>query len=780
MDTVDLTERMSSVRTGVCTPTHVNMEVWIAGIEAALQVYANESYTAGGVGYFGRSGLYTTNDFVRDGVDATKHSPIFYADYWKNYKYDENLIESVPVSALRSNTKHFPPNEVGCADGSFGCKDHCSKTKACTDREATGKECMVVAMMYDYYDPGYLQAVLANNDIPAYFCFLGYAGALNYALDAHKNGQPVLFYHYEPDLFHFNHPNLFQRVFLPRSIPERVVLATGSFGENGYGEETSNPVDVDFPTTKLSKYAAALVAPHNVGPLLSKFSLSELHMNDMMRKFLTASGDPSEPDPTFRAACNWVKENYAVWSLWLDRLPLCTFDAHIYYTVTGCENGSHVRTISFEWKQPSPLDASLPHACDGGVVHLPNPIRTSRSCAWILENKRRWLGWVDENATCDASFYAYTVTACDSASKRTVQYFWLLSDPSDPTKSAECQGGVALPANVQVDCEYMPLSSPIFYAMAVAAAIVATILVAAIVFVYVTRDAPIIKRSQYELLELMIVGGVLICGAVVAYAGEPTHLLCGLRPVLVSTGFTTIFGALVVKSLRVYRVFMRTAMKRVTVTVRMMFKFLSVFYVVDAIIFVAWFGLAFPHPATTSEDALEFEGKVDRVRCESSSFIFTALLMFWKAILLSLGLYLSFLIRKVSADFQESVWIFASAMVVLFGSIVVLPLAYLVDMAAAPFYIFLSCSFLLCTALVMSFMLLPKLSRLSESASSTDQSSNNRSGSLKQSRSSLIYQGPTLAGTALSSQHRSKARSSVIPAATPAIPSESQPSASAE
>lgn len=134
---VDLTQRMSSVGFGVCTPTQINLEVWIAGIEAALQVYSNESYTAGGVDYFGRSGLYTTHHFVLNDVDATKHSPVFYTDYWKNYKF-ENLLKSVPVSSLLKNTKFFPLAEVGCVGDSFGCKNHCSKTKACTDREKLG------------------------------------------------------------------------------------------------------------------------------------------------------------------------------------------------------------------------------------------------------------------------------------------------------------------------------------------------------------------------------------------------------------------------------------------------------------------------------------------------------------------------------------------------------------------------------------------------------------------------------------------------------------------
>ena len=56
-DSLLTTQRMSAVLSGLCSPTHVNMEVWPAGIEALLAVYNNESYLAGGVGYLGRQVL---------------------------------------------------------------------------------------------------------------------------------------------------------------------------------------------------------------------------------------------------------------------------------------------------------------------------------------------------------------------------------------------------------------------------------------------------------------------------------------------------------------------------------------------------------------------------------------------------------------------------------------------------------------------------------------------------------------------------------------------------
>ncbi|KAF1781236.1 hypothetical protein GQ600_5802 [Phytophthora cactorum] len=452
----------------------------------------------------------------------------------------------------------------------------------------------------EVWSSGYFQAVLSNLEIPAYFCFIGYGGVNKYAADAAANGKPVLFYHYEPDLFHIRHKGEFDRVFLPRTDPERVKLSTGGY------------------------------------------------------------------------ACNWVKENYITWSDWIDRPPLCIFEDHIISQVTGCGNDSSV--------------------------------------------------------------------LCDSDALRTVEYFWKLPNASHPQYSAECLDGDNLPETLTIDCEYMPTSSPSFAAMTVFAAIVAVLLVAAILLVVKNRNAPIIRRSQYEMLLLMIFGGFFTTGAAVAYAGKPTRTLCGIRPVLICMGFTTIFGALVIKSLRVYRVFMKAAMKRVKVTLLKILKILSIFYIGDIVIFVAWFAADFPEPTITTKAATEFRGTVDRISCSSSSFIFTALLIFWKAILLMLGLYLSFLIRNVSVDFQESPWIFGSVVVVLVGCLVIMPMSYLVDMRASTYYVLLACCLIICTVLIMCLMLVPKLFRLKEAASSAS-SGTSGAGSAK-SRNSMVHTKP--------------------------------------
>lgn len=716
-NTADIAQRMSSVGQALCTPTHVNMEVWVAGKEIALNTYANESTSLGSVGYAGLVGMRTTAEFAAKALNTTSYpNGPYYPLYWQGYKLDEPLIQAVPISVLKNNSQHYPPAQSGCADGVLGCLNSCAKTYACTLREAAGGECLVIAMMYYYYDRGYFQAVMSNIGVPTYFCFLSYDGVQNYALDMHAQGKPVLFVHYEPDVFHVQYAGLFERVFLPRSDPENVALATSTFGENGYGQPTNNPVNTDFPTTLLAKYSAQFLVDQGsrLGNLLAKYSLTELQMKTVMRSYINASNVTTDPDPYFTAACGWIRENYASWIKWIDRLPLCTFDQHIEHVVTGCNDSS--RMITFSWASPDPDNSSLPYNCDGGLTALPMTLRTSRPCDWIAEKETTWINWLQEQPACDATFFKYNVTECDAASKRTVKYYWLLPDPMNASQSHECDmTSFTLPNDVSIDCEYMPTTSPLFAVIAALDIIIAILLAVAMILVYRNRQAPIVKRSQFELLELMIFGGVLVCAAILLYAGKPSAALCALRPVLISCGFTTIFGALIVKSLRVYRVFMKSTMKRRNIPTSSMIKIFALFCTVDVVIIGAWFIADFPGPETTDTRAQEFDGYVERVACNASG-IFSILLMFWKAIVLFAGLYMSFLIRHVSADFQESFWMFASALVVLVGSLVILPLAYLVNLPATAFYVFLAGSLMLCTSLIMGFMLGPKAIRIHESS----------------------------------------------------------------
>lgn len=681
-------------------------------------------------------GVYTTEDLIEDGLNATKYPKTFYADFWRDYAENDYLIEELDESNLRENPLYFPPNETYCADGVNGCFEHCSRTYACTLRETVDhKPCLVVVATQASATRTNYPAMYANLDIPAYFCHIGRENMQRYVLDMYNQRKGVTFYLDYPDEFTARYPNRFRRISFPKGTAAEVAMTNMKFGENGFGQLSSNPARFDrFDDTNQKIVSYNLLTEASNAAAISVFSrlrIVDANLEDILSRYVALTNDSStstSEDPYFDSVCSWMRENYAVWKDWmLSPLPLCTIVDHMTYTITGCDDGSSTHEIAFTWTVPDPTDIANPYICDGGHMTLPSKMSTSRSCEWLHDNTEIWLDWVDVRPACDETFYSFVAMECAADSRRPIEFYWLAPQANNASASAECDG--ELPASIETECGYMPVISTLYFVTTILVWILAAGIIACMVLVFHFRNMPIIRRSQYEFLETMLIGTLLICAAVNLYGGKPTDGLCGSRPVVLSAGFTLVFGSLVVKSLRVYRIFNTKKLKRIVLPSRTMFKVLGMFLLVDATILTSWFIIDFP-TATSIPEVVEEIGPdaiITEFECSSSSFIFSGLLIFWKAILLGAGLYLSFLVRKVSSDFQESVFIFASSLVVTFACMLLLPLAYLVPLEATTFYVFFAGVLWVATLSVVGLMLGPKFLRHKEIASSGSATSSNNS-----------------------------------------------------
>jgi gamma-aminobutyric acid type B receptor len=744
-DLSNIAERMSTHGDGQCAPTHITLEIRVDGGESQFDEYADETYSSAGIGYYGRSGLYTMASLVEDGASS---SPAFSPDFWRDYQDNDDLISQLAVSVLKNNADFYPPASSGCPDGILACEDSCSKTTICTTRESGGGECLVVIMAQWFIDAGYIQSVFENLDIPAYFCFLGLDGKDKYVRYALENGIPLLFHHYEPEMDHARFDGQIQRVQLPFMTPQLAAENTGKFGN---GEV--NPVKVDFPLIQLDKYSTTLVQTSPpIESLLNRFSIPQLHIDKLMENYIVAEAlnDPSL-NLYFSAACSWLKvpTHYTIWSKWLEPLSDCSLAEHISYTVDGCSdnrttNEDFPRVINFHWKMPDPRNTSLPYNCDGEWTSLPASIPTSQSCAWLENHYSTWISWVTTPPACTENHYSYSVSDCNqNGFMREVEYFWLLEDPENESASIECVGGVSLPDPVYLACEYVPNGrAQVIVMFAFSVALIVLLLVGG-VYIVRNRHQPIIKRSQYQFLLTMMIGGVCMYVVMYAYGGRPHSASCTARPIVLSYGFTLIFGSLMVKSLRVYRVFMKSAMKRVVLSAKTMFKILFVFLLIDSLLLALWFTVDPITPQSTPTEVSTVSGviTVSIQKCGSSSVVFSVLIFFWKAILLFSGLRLSFLIRKVSSDFQESTWIFSSSLVVLFTSVIVLAMGYMIEMDPLAFYSFFAFLLLSATSVVMGLMIMPKLLRHRQNASGTLPSDRSSSGDTSSNNMQSVLPG---------------------------------------
>ncbi|KAG9405743.1 hypothetical protein AC1031_003659 [Aphanomyces cochlioides] len=271
-----VSERLSTVGRGVCTPTHLNAEVWsTSALSENLDVYSNDT-TSATVGYNAQ----------------------YERSIWRDFVQSDDLINFYSVQNTLNLSRVSKPEF--CPDGTLGCKNGCSKNDACTAAEAAGRPCILVAMMAFNNDPGYFQAMVSNNNIPAYFCFAGYDGVNQYVLDSMKQNRTIIFYHYQPDLFHHENNRLFTRITFPRGETADVAPSTGDYGELGYGNKTMNPVN--GATTTFALRSVILLLGTII--VISLMIAPKLHR---LRK--TIGSSPTTNDTTTYAGTNNVSSH---------------------------------------------------------------------------------------------------------------------------------------------------------------------------------------------------------------------------------------------------------------------------------------------------------------------------------------------------------------------------------------------------------------------------------------------------------------------------------------
>ncbi|KAH9134982.1 hypothetical protein AeRB84_019388 [Aphanomyces euteiches] len=713
-DDLNTAERMASTGLGLCTPTHLDVEVWTMGKLTTHMKYSG-LVRARSIGYTGIAGIYTLHSNIVTALagNQTPFTRSYSADFWREYVLSDDLVKFYSIQKTLNLTRIARP-EV-CPDGILGCKNGCGKNDACTTAEANGRTCVVVAMMNPFYNIGFMESMISNNRIPAYFCYSTYSSVNQYVLDTMKANGTVLFYHFEPDAFQEDYKGLLNRIAFPTTDPEVVWAATNVYGELGYGKATSNPVQVDFPEASLMMYLSDFLATDE--PLLysfiTNFQITASRMANLLHNYSAYKKDTSVADPVFAAACNWIRKTSKVWKAWIPHLPLCTLVDHMYYSIAGCDDT--MRTLSFTWITPDPDNASLPYQCDGGLYRLPDPIPTSKSCDWINNNYETWQTWLTTLPKCDATHYNYTIGPCDSDANRAVTFYWLLPRPG-MNGSIECTGGLSLPHDTSVLCDYLPTSSPAYHSIMTLSCIILAFFAFCFAIVVTFRERPIIKRAQWPLLLFIIVGGMVMCIDIILASGEPTDWLCASQPVFDSLAFSMVFVAITVKSLRVYLLFNNKSLKKVTVTLWQMLKLYFVVVGIDVGIVLVGLVVDFPNPSIVVTASTAFEGSVDRIKCRSSSIIFSSISVFWKCIILCTGLYLAIKIRHADSDFQETMWIVASLAVLVIGGIIMVPVVFLIEMAPPMSFTIRSSTLLIGTLLVVCFMLGPKLYRLTRMA----------------------------------------------------------------
>ncbi|XP_045169889.2 probable G-protein coupled receptor 179 isoform X2 [Mercenaria mercenaria] len=180
------------------------------------------------------------------------------------------------------------------------------------------------------------------------------------------------------------------------------------------------------------------------------------------------------------------------------------------------------------------------------------------------------------------------------------------------------------------------------------------------VITYVYRNNKIIKSASPMFLELMCVGGILLCSQFFTTYFKTTVLMCTVRIWPHHIGFYILYGSLVVKTWRIAAIFTVGARKRLHLPDQALLQRLGILMCFVVLGLVAWTAGKPPEIAKLkTSEGLHF------YLCEYGPLEYAVIAT--EILLLMYGVYLCFLTRKVPAQFNDKFMTYAIYNAIILG-----------------------------------------------------------------------------------------------------------------
>jgi len=209
-------------------------------------------------------------------------------------------------------------------------------------------------------------------------------------------------------------------------------------------------------------------------------------------------------------------------------------------------------------------------------------------------------------------------------------------------------------------------------------------------------------------------------GNSIVYVGK-SRTICQVRAYLIVVGFTLVFGGMLSKTWRVYKIFTNRRLKRQIGGLNTAHLFLKIFHVllVDVVVLVTW-ELVDPLQSETIKISEELQPDNEDInmvtmnhQCVSEHYSQWVLgIMIYKGILLLFGVFLAWETRNVHyAELNDSKNIGVAVYNILLFSVLSITTEFVLSNFLAK-RIFNNSVILVCTTLVLCLVFLPKITRL--------------------------------------------------------------------
>jgi ABC-type branched-subunit amino acid transport system substrate-binding protein len=260
--------------------------------------------------------------------------------------------------------------------------------------------------------------------------------------------------------------------------------------------------------------------------------------------------------------------------------------------------------------------------------------------------------------------------------------------------------------------------------------IIAVLGIATCIFMFVIlvhqKDSPVVRVATWQFLLLMLFGAALGYGSILTWIGKPQPYICALRIWLPPMAFILIMAPLLTKTWRLHKIFTLADLKVAPIPLWRLVVMCSAIAFIQLVICIFWISMGTIKPSIINDAN---DKTVAYVTCgmNKANRISAYVTYGYLGFLMLVGCYLTFRVRKLPKDFNESRWIGLSIYNTLLFSIIILILGYALNKFPVTVLILSCvCTFAIATGAIC-FMMAPKLwtllmhpeKRSSSSANST-------------------------------------------------------------
>ncbi|KAJ3101431.1 hypothetical protein HDU97_001361 [Phlyctochytrium planicorne] len=209
----------------------------------------------------------------------------------------------------------------------------------------------------------------------------------------------------------------------------------------------------------------------------------------------------------------------------------------------------------------------------------------------------------------------------------------------------------------------------------------------------------VVRSATSPSMILIVVGCMISSSALYFFMQEPTEASCVIRPWLFSVGFGLVWGNILAKGYRIYRLFNNTRGKSITITNRTVFLWSSIITGVDVVLCLIYTFAYRPKLSyRIGPTRIELTCRSDDANAE---VILLSVFMAYNGFLVACGVALAFMTRNVSSDYSESQILGYTTFTFCIVSVVTLPLFLLPGMDYTSRFGLVSGITFLLTAIIM-------------------------------------------------------------------------------